>query len=330
MQLVTDSLTQACDISPQDTAMALLPLSTLLENIGSLYVPLQAGACSVLPSDRETGIHGSSQISVESLLTCLQQYRPTGLILIPQLLRLLIDIADNGQKLPDSFRFLAVGGAPVAINLLTRARQHHLPVYQGYGLSEAASVACLNTQVENRPGSVGKPLPHLKLRISESGEVLLHGHLFRGYLGRPFPDEDQEWHTGDSGYLDDDGYLYLTGRRKNMFITSFGRNVAPEWVECEIQSSGIILQAAVFGEAQPFNVAVIVPYPGSSITDIKDSIHAANTRLPDYAQVKQYIVSQTPFTVENGLLTGNGRVRRGRVATRFYDLLKGLYADEVA
>jgi long-subunit acyl-CoA synthetase (AMP-forming) len=330
IQLVIDSLTQACDITACDTAMALLPLSTLLENIGSVYVPLQAGACTVLPTSDETGISGSSRVSVPSLLTVLQRYQPTGLILIPQLLQLLVEIAEAGQPLPESFRFLAVGGAPVSTDLLIRAEQQQLPVYQGYGLSEAASVACLNTPTNNRTGSVGKPLPHLELRIADSGEVMLRGHLFKGYLGKSSLDHVQEWPTGDIGHLDDDGFLYLTGRRKNMFITSFGRNVAPEWVESELQAGGSILQAAVFGEARPFNVAVIVPRPGNSETNIGENVHAANARLPDYARIRHYVVIDTPFTVENGLLTGTGRVRREQVANQFNDLLQNMYEDEVA
>jgi long-subunit acyl-CoA synthetase (AMP-forming) len=330
IQLVIDSLSQACEITTSDTAMALLPLSTLLENIGSVYVPLQAGACAVLPASHETGISGSSQVSVATLLACLHRYQPTGLILIPQLLQLLVQVAEAGQTLPGSFRFLAVGGAPVATDLLIRAERQQLPVYQGYGLSEAASVVCLNTPADNRPGSVGKPLPHLKLRIADTGEVILRGHLFRDYLGKTSQDNVQEWPTGDIGHLDDDGYLYLTGRRKNMFITSFGRNVSPEWVECELQSGGSILQAAVFGEARPFNVAVFVPHPGSTDTVIRDSVRAANNRLPDYARIRHYVISNTAFTVENGLLTGTSRVRRDQVAARFNDLLKNLYEDEVA
>lgn len=332
IQPVVDALGGAGEVDRHDVALALLPLSTLLENIGSLYVPLQAGARVVLPSLAETGLHGAAGLDVQRLLDCLERYRPSGLILVPQLLQALVEAGDSGAPLPGSLRFVAVGGAPVAQPLLARAAALGLPVYQGYGLSEAASVVTLNRPGSNRPGSAGRPLPHVHVRIADDGEVLVSGSLYSGYLGetgeppggQPLP----ELATGDLGYLDADGYLYLRGRKRHVFITSFGRNVAPEWVECELQAQAAIAQSAVFGEARPFNVAVIVPRAGYTPSAVGRAVAAANARLPDYARIGRYLLAGQPFSTANGLLTGNGRVRRDRVGRHYGQALEAFYHEE--
>lgn len=116
-----------------------------------------------------------------------------------------------------------------------------------------------------------------------------------------------------------------------MFITSFGRNVAPEWVERELTVMPAIAQAAVFGEAQPWNAAVIVPrpLPGKDMqAALAEAVAAANQALPDYAQVKKWIVAGEPFSPQNGLLTTNGRLRRGEILARYQAEIVKLYQEE--
>jgi long-subunit acyl-CoA synthetase (AMP-forming) len=139
------------------------PLSILLENIGSVYVPVIAGAEIIVPDPGDLGLSGSSQIDARMFAAALHSIRPTAMILPPQLLKLLVALAKQ-HALPDSFRFIAVGGAPVGIALLDAVRELELPVYQGYGLSEACSVVALNTAENNRMGSVGRLLAHNKVR----------------------------------------------------------------------------------------------------------------------------------------------------------------------
>jgi long-subunit acyl-CoA synthetase (AMP-forming) len=110
-----------------------------------------------------------------------------------------------------------------------------------------------------------------------------------------------------------------------MFITSFGRNVAPEWVEGELASHPGIAQAAIFGEARPFNCAVIVPYPGTSDGAIEAALDKANRRLPDYAQVRAWITATEPFTPHNGMSTPNGRLRRTAILGKYASQVESLY-----
>lgn len=311
-----------------DATLCLTPLSTLLENIGGLYVPLLAGAvCHALPL-HTVGLAGSSGLDAAQMMRALNSLRPTSIIVIPQQLRALVAAARQGMRPPDSLRLIAVGGAPVARELLLQAAQAGLPVYQGYGLSEAVSVVTLNTPGANRVGSTGRPLPGVTVRIAPDGEILLRGPLFAGYLGGPAP-LDHELATGDLGRLDDDGYLYVAGRKNNAYATAFGRNVSPEWIEGELLSEVSVAQAVVFGAASPVNVAVIVPRPGVGAAEIGTAVEAVNRRLPDYARVGRYVLAAEPFSVANGQLTGTGRARRATIARCYAGAIRSLQQEAV-
>ena len=325
IETVAASLAEAAGAGQQDRALVLLPLSILLENIGSVYVSMLAGAEIVVPDPADLGLSGSSQIDAGMFAAALQRIRPTAMILPPQLLKLLVALAEQ-QALPDSFRFIAVGGAPVGIALLDAARQLELPVYQGYGLSESCSVVALNTPGHNRMGSAGRPLPHNKLRINEQGEIVILGESYSGYLNDAGRNSTDELPTGDLGFLDEDGYLYVTGRCRDRIITGYGRNVSPEWVESELQSHPLIAQATVFGNDMPWLVAVLVlSQPGQQDVD-KDALDSVlqdiNAQLPDYARVRNYIIADTPFSVGSGELSAAGSPCRAAIGQHYSSLIQ--------
>jgi len=233
------------------------------------------------------------------------------------MLKALTVAASQGMPLPDSLRFVAVGGARVSPELLDAARAAGIPVYEGYGLSECSSVVTLNRPGEDRPGSVGKPLPHARLRIAADGEIHVSGATLLGYAGQR-PQADPWYATGDLGFIDDDGFLHLTGRRRNAFITAYGRNVNPEWPESELSRFAEITQAVVFGEARESNVAIIQPAAaGIPDTAIDACVAAANELLPDYARIHQWLRSDAAFDTANGLLTATGKPRRDAVWTHY-------------
>ena len=320
------SLLDATKAMPADRHLSILPLSTLLENIAGLYVPLLAGATAILMPSAQVGLSGATGLNIAAMMEALSASRATTTVLTPELLNALVSAIEAGYTKPPYLRFVAVGGASVSPQLLNRAAAINLPVYEGYGLSECASVVALNTPSSRKIGSVGKPLLHVTIKFGGDDEILVKGACLLGYVSDVSNDQTTQYFpTGDIGHLDEDGYLYITARKKNQFITSFGRNVAPEWVERELTMSPFIAQAAVFGEAKPWNVAVIVPAKNAISTEIDIAIANINQSLPDYARVSQWILAGVPFTPQNNQLTANGRLRRIAIWQQYQERIDEIY-----
>ena len=325
LEIVAHSLAQATASFRLERHLCLLPLATLLENIAGIYAPLLAGATCLLPPASATGMSYAG-LDVSRLLACVTGSCPQSLVLVPELLRVLVSAAEQGWRAPDSLRFVAVGGAPVSVSLLERAEAAGLPVFEGYGLSECASVVCLNTPDARRRGSVGRPLPHARVRVGDDGQIMVSGVTMHGYLGQPPRRVGEEWATGDLGEIDADGYVYVRGRLRNIYITSLGRNVAPEWVEREIAQQPGIRHVMVHGEARPYAVAMVCATDETvRDADIEHGIRDANVRLPEYAQVRRWVRAPESFSFQNGLLTSNGRLRRSAILERHGALLAPLY-----
>jgi long-subunit acyl-CoA synthetase (AMP-forming) len=308
--------------------LCLLPLSTLLENIGGIYMPLLAGGSSVLVDPHELGMEGSSRLCAQRFLEAIERHQPNTMILVPQLLSVLDTALQSGWCPPESLQFVAVGGARVAAEMIERVRGKGLPVYEGYGLSESASVVSLNTARHNRPGTSGKVLPHVTV-VSRAGELEVSGNAFLGYL-----DQEDSWgvqtiQTGDVGHIDSDGYITVEGRSKNVLISSYGRNISPEWVESELMASGIFFQVLVLGDGRPYCTALLLPTdPHMSEGAIDAAVIAANNSLPDYARVGNWLRLDRPICAEQGLLTENGRPRRDNIQAHFALQIEQLYFDQ--
>lgn len=313
---VAESLAEA--VAPLGIArhLAMLPLATLLENIGGLYVPLWLGATVYLPGVVELGWQGASGFDPHRALAAIDAFCPHSLILVPQLLQSLVD---SCHAAPESLRFVAVGGGRVSDPLLAGARRGGWPVFEGYGLSECASVVCLNHPGEPACG-VGRPLGHASVRIDDSGEVWVRGATQLGYLGEPA--SAMAWHaTGDLGHWAGDA-LMLDGRRREVFITAYGRNVDPQWVEGELRAQPAIAQAMLHGEALSANRALLVPRsPEVDDTQLGAAVAAVNASLPDYARIHEWRRC-APFTPHNHQLTANGRLRRDAILDAYATWLR--------
>jgi long-chain acyl-CoA synthetase len=328
IQAVIDSLAGAVSASSADAYLPLTPLAVLLENLAGVYVSLWAGARIVLPGLAATGLKGVVELDIASTVAAIEAFSPTTLIMTPQILLACVEYLQTTQLELKSLRYIALGGAPVSATLLDKAAQLKLPVYEGYGLSECASVTTLNTPEAYKRGSVGKALPHIRLSISERGEVLIHDVGFSGYLGQSNESYKNVWHSGDLGYLDEDGFLFLTGRKRHVFITAMGRNVSPEWVESELLLSPGILQAAVFGEAKPSNAAVIFPAQGWDLVMLEKAVEKVNADLPDYARISHLVLASEPFSPMNGQLSGTGRNRRQAIYQSYQSQIEPFYFQE--
>ena len=301
--------------------LSVLPLVTLLENIAGVYLPLIRGATLILRSMKRIGFTGLAKLDYPQFFRSLNEIKPQSMILVPELLRVLVRGVEHRLVDPENFRLIAVGGGSIDRKLLHKAESLGLPVVQGYGLSESCSVVALNTPEHNRIGSVGKPLDHVKVRIADDGEVLVMGNTMAGYLenenahpnNRPMP-----WlPTGDIGTLDNDGYLYITGRKKNLIVSSYGKNISPEWLETMLQQSELVQQVAVIGDADTSIKAIIVPSGPGLLKQIQMLVKQTNETLPEYARIAACTFATEPFRVENGMLTANGRLKRNAIIEHY-------------
>lgn len=324
MERVSLSLVETIGRDKAGVHLPVLPLAILLENVGGLYTTLLSGGHYRALSQAAIGFSKPFEPDFARLIGALAENGVTSAIMVPELLRGTMAALFRAKAALPELKYVAVGGARVSSSLLEMAHRLRLPVYQGYGLSEAASVVALNTVENDRQGSVGKPLPHMKLCFAEDGEILIEQPGFLGYLGKSA--QSEAYATGDVGHLDADGFLYISGRKSNLLITSFGRNVSPEWVESELTASPAVYQAFVFGEASARLSALVVPTAGSESPDpIAAAVGAANARLPDYARIDRWM-TVPPFTAQDGLLTSNGRLQREAIARKYSDAVGRLGA----
>jgi len=322
MQRVALGLVQAMEPLDIRRHLCALPFAVLLENIAGVMAPLLKGAtCITLPL-QSLGLSGSSSFDAARFHEVVVAQQPNSIILLPQMLRAWAGhLMQSGQRAPDSLRLVAVGGAAVGVKLIQAARALGIPAYEGYGLSEGASVQTLNLPGSDRPGAAGRALPHAQIRIARDGEIEVAGSLFGGYLGSDAA-APAWWSTGDLGRIDDEGFLHIDGRKKHLLITAFGRNVSPEWVETALRSENAIAQAVVFGDAQPALSAVLWPLrPDASDAALQAAVDAANATLPDYARIQRWVRGRAAFSVEAGTATANGRPQRAAVLQLHADAL---------
>ncbi len=292
--------------------LPLLPPGILLENVAGFYAVMLAGGAYVAASQTRTGLTDPFRPDVAAMLRSIVELDATSLILVPEYLAgLVAAMTATGARLP-RLTLVAVGGARVPPALLEAAAAVGLPVRQGYGLTECASVVALDDGTAM--GSVGRSIGVNAISIAEDGEIVLGGPHHLGTIGSPAP--DGPLHTGDIGRLDADGRLWIDGRKSSLIVTSYGRNVSPEWIEGALVAQPQILQAMVRGDGQPVLDALLVP--SAPDADVDAAVAAVNDTLPAYARIGRWRLVP-PFTPANGQLTGNGRLRRAAIAQAYPD-----------
>lgn len=252
-------------------------------------------------------------------------------------------------------RLLVSGGAPLDRKLAKTLHVLGFNIIEGYGLTETAPVVCTATLEDNRLGTVGKPFDGVEVKIGESNEILVRGpNLMCGYFNMPEEtakaiDTDGWFHTGDQGRLDESGNLLITGRLKELIVTSYGKKVAPVPIEAEIKKSPYIDQALLFGDNKKFITALIVPRREAveqyarektivaadyavllARNEIRELIAAeierATAELAPFEKVRAFKLLSEGFTVANELLTPTLKLRRQRIAERYRNEIEAMYA----
>jgi long-subunit acyl-CoA synthetase (AMP-forming) len=190
-----------------------------------------------------------------------------------------------------------------------------IPVHEGYGLSECCSVVAVNRPRERRPGTVGQPLSGLSVFIDD-GEIVVDGpSITDGYLGQE--PAHGAWRTGDLGEIDRDGFVTIHGRKDSLLVTSFGRNVSPEWIETMLLADPRIAFCAVAGHGEPHLTAVLIPSPQGAAwfaratnTDILDLLSDHCSDAPEYAVPRAYVIVSLVEALNNQLLSNGRPVRK--------------------
>jgi long-subunit acyl-CoA synthetase (AMP-forming)/pyrroloquinoline quinone (PQQ) biosynthesis protein C len=301
--------------------LPLLPLGVLLENVAGLYAMLLAGGCYRPLPLAEAGLTSLFAPDAAAMIAATERMAATSLILVPELLAQIVGrMESSGARLP-RLRIVAVGGARISVVLLERAAAVGLSVVQGYGLTECGSVVTIEAPDAPVRGTVGRPLHHVGLSLAPDGEIVVTVPGYLGTVGHPRCPGPLR--TGDIGTLDAAGRLSIVGRKSNMIITGFGRNVAPEWVEEALVAQPQIAQAMVHGDGEAALQALIVPVAVDA--DVAAAVAAANATLPAYARIADWRLSR-PFLPVDGTLTANGRLRRAAILDRetglpFFDRL---------
>ncbi len=247
-------------------------------------------------------------------------------------------------------RQAVTGAAPIAPSILEFFYACGVPVMEGYGMTETASVASVNTLDALRLGSVGRPLPGVQVRIGEDGEILIKGpNIFKGYY------RDAEatletlvdgWlHSGDLGRLDEDGFLFITGRAKDIIITAGGKNITPANPEHALRYNRWISQAVVLGDGRPYLVALITLDPEEAPAfarehdleldevyrselmraEIQTAIDAVNSHYSRVEQIKRFEILPEDFSQPTGELTPTLKVKRSTVQQKYAETIDAIY-----
>ncbi len=269
------------------------------------------------------------------------------------------------QRVGGRLRFFVSGGAALSREIEQFFWAAGLPIYSGYGLTETSPVSNVNLPTASRFGSVGKTIPGVEVKIDTSewpsqrtdvveGEICIRGpNVMQGYYKndkatKEVFDKDGFFHTGDVGFIDDDGFLFITDRKKEIIVMSNGKNVAPQPIEGQLKLQPHIGQACVIGNDRKYISALLVPdfdslkdfalrngIPNGDLASLvadqrvvslfEQEVEAVNKTLSRYEQIKKFWILPVDWTVESGELTPTLKVKRRIVDEKFHDLIQKLY-----
>ena len=253
-------------------------------------------------------------------------------------------------------RFIASGAAPLSIDIQNFFDTIGIPIVEGYGLTETCAPLCVNTPNDIRPGTVGRPLPGVEIKIAPDREILCRGpSIFSGYYKNEAATaeafKDGWFATGDMGEFDADGFLTIKGRKKDIIVTSGGKKVAPQYLENLFAGEPLIGHVLVYGDQRNYITALFtlneegleafarkhaILYKNSEelvndplvLSYIQRVVHRKNRRLASFEQIKKFLILDKDFSVEAGELTPTLKVKRKLVTAKYQNLLDSLYTEQ--
>lgn len=334
----------------EETLLSWLPYSHIYARTVDHYLTSMGGLTVALST-------------IDTLMDDLKRIQPGWLTSVPRVYEKVwngistLDAESRSKALRAIFgsnmKQLTSGGAPLPKYIAEGFLEANLPLLEGYGLTETSPVISFNSAESFRLGSVGRPLRDVEVRIADDGEILTRGpHVMPGYWKNPEATAaaivDGWFFTGDVGRIDEDGYLYITDRKKDLFVTSAGKNIAPAELERILARDEFIEQAVVYGDGRQFVSALIVPAldslqakarelgceiktEGEFITTpqllefLNERVAVVMQQVSQPERVKRFLVLARPFQVDDDELTATLKVRRRFIIHKYEDHLAALY-----
>lgn len=274
------------------------------------------------------------------------------LVMLTDLLRRVV-FAKLHKPLGGRLRFFVSGGAALSRQVAEFFLAAGISIYEGYGLTETSPVIAANHAGAQRLGTVGRPIPGTRVKLADDGEILATGPgIFKGYWNKP--EQSREalaggwFHTGDIGVLDDEGFLAITDRKKDLIVTASGENIAPQIIEARLKTDKFIANVMVCGDRKPFLTALLVPnfdnlnrYARLKKIDfltpcdlvnhprilalLHKRVEALQQDLPGFQQIKRFTLLSRDFSAEGGEITPTQKLRRRVVAQKFRQVIEGMY-----
>ena len=295
----------------------------------------------------------ATKIGKRSLPWRLRGERPPGILGIKLGLADKLVFGKIRDRLGGRYEFATSGGAPLSPDVAAFFWGAGIEIYEGYGLTETSPVLTVNRRHAAKLGTVGPALEGVEVRIAQDGEILARGpNIMKGYHNLPEAtaeaiDEEGWFHTGDIGELDDDGYLRITDRKKELIVNAYGKNIAPAPIENALKSSRFIEQAIVIGDRRKFLSALLVPdfetlAGWASSKDLPDErgellgstvvrelfeteLELVNGRLARYERIHAWEVLESEWTIESGELTPTQKIKRRVIVDRHGERIDELY-----
>jgi len=281
---------------------------------------------------------------------------------VPPALRLTKAVADRlvfsklRGRTGGRLRFFVSGGAPLSPEIAKFFYAAGLPILEGYGLTETSPVIAVNTFEAIRMGTVGKPLPGVEVRIAEDGEILCRGpNVMKGYYHLPEAtaealDAEGWFHTGDIGLLDEDGFLKITDRKKDIIVTAGGKNIAPQPIENVLKTNRFIANAVMLGDKRKYPIVLVVPdadalgewartsgisAAGAALIEdpkvvakLEGEVKKSLRDLAHFEVPKKLLLINEDFSIERGELTPTLKVKRRVIEQHYADRIEALYAEQ--
>jgi long-chain acyl-CoA synthetase len=394
---VLGSLAAFSGIGVADTALSFLPLCHVFERMGGHYLLLHVGATIAYaegvdkvpqnmlevrptlmlsvprlyekmyakinekvagdPKARQKVFHWALATGREVFRHRCEKTTPGLLLRVKHKLADTLVFAKIRERTGGRLQLFVSGGAPLAREIAEFFGSAGLLILEGYGLTETSPVISVNTPTALRPGSVGKPIPGVEVKIAADGEILTRGpHVMQGYYKQPDAtaeaiDKDGFFHTGDIGVLDNQGFLIITDRKKDILVTSGGKNIAPQPIENKIKTNKFFAEIVMIGNKRSYAAALVVPnfdnlekwakakgLPYATRDELaakpevaahyKELVAELTSDLAQFEKIKKVAVLPREFSLEAGELTPTLKVKRRVVEQKYKAMIDALYGGE--